>query len=74
MKHTELAARENAFWQEVHEGVATRGWRLGQAVANVGSPDMPTLTDGSLIDPFHHDDRIGVYMARLRQQWLRQSA
>jgi hypothetical protein len=72
MKHTELPTREAAFWHEVAENVHDRGQRLGQAVSNAGMADMPEGTEASLIDPFHRDSRVGVFMARLRQQWLDQ--
>ncbi len=71
MNRLDVLDREVAFWHTVADSMKEHGWRLGQAVFHAGIDDMPTLTAGSLVDPFHDDDRIGVFMERLRAQWLR---
>lgn len=62
--------REAEFWNAVTDAIIHRGWRVGQAVANIGHPYMPEdFVDGSDLDPFHDNNRIEAYMKVLRTQW-----
>jgi hypothetical protein len=67
----------NQEWGKVRRGASLETWRVGQLYFNVlydVKPDLANEARGALLDPFHRDDRLPLFLSFVAINWNQTNA